>query len=160
MGTGSGAIAVSLAAELPFALVIALDLSLPALDIARHNARKHAQSHIQFVQANLLEPFRTQFDLICANLPYIPTEKLNALPVSDWEPRLALDGGENGLDVISQLIKQARSRLAPGGSMLLEIEASLGETALAAAQTAFPQAQLAIHQDLAQHDRIIEITLG
>jgi release factor glutamine methyltransferase len=160
VGTGSGAIAVSLAAELPQALVVALDLSLPALTIARQNEKQHAQSQIHFILSDLLEPFNIQFDLICANLPYIPTGELNTLIVSQWEPRLALDGGESGLDVVTCLLQQARTRLAPGGRLLLEIEASLGEKTLAAAQVVFPEAKLSIHQDLAQRDRIIEIRLG
>ncbi len=160
VGTGSGAIAVSLAAELPGANIAALDCSLPALKIAQLNARLYAQNQIRFVQSDLLTPFRIRFDLICANLPYIPRERLNGLNVSRWEPRLALDGGESGLDVILKLLHQAQTRLSPGGSVLLEIESSLGENALKAACTVFPDAQTTCHKDLAGHDRIIEIHLS
>lgn len=157
VGTGSGVIAVTLATESTSASIIALDISRPALTVARGNAQRHHQSSIRFVQSNLLEPFQTQFDLICANLPYIPADKLDDLPVSKWEPRLALDGGEDGLEVINVLLQQAQSRLAPGGVFLLEIEASLGENALKAARAAFPTAKHILHQDLSGHDRLIEI---
>jgi len=157
VGTGSGALAVTLAAESPSASVTALDISRPALTIAKGNAQRHHQSDIRFVQSNLLEPFQAQFDLICANLPYIPTDKLDDLPVSIWEPRLALDGGEDGLEVINILLQQARTRLAPGGVVLLEIEASLGKTTFKAARAAFPTARHILHQDLSGHNRLIEI---
>jgi len=160
VGTGSGAIAVSLAAELPGANIIALDCSLPALKIAQLNARLYAQNQIRFVQSDLLTPFRIRFDLICANLPYIPRERLNGLNVSQWEPRLALDGGESGLDVILKLLHQAQTRLSPGGSVLLEIESSLGKNALKAARTVFPDAHTTCHKDIAGFDRIIEIHLS
>ena len=160
VGTGSGAIAVSLAAELPEANITALDYSLSALKVAQLNAKLHTQYQIHFVQSDLLTPFRVQFDLICANLPYVPRERLNSLSVSRWEPRLALDGGESGLDVILKLLHQAQTRLAPGGKVLLEIESSLGENALTASRTVFPDAHTTCHKDLAGHDRVIEIHLN
>ena len=159
MGTGSGIIAVSLAAGQPDAAIIALDRSLPTLKVAQHNARQHALSQIHFVQSDLLEPFSMKFNLICANLPYIPTGTLSHLPVADWEPRVALNGGESGLELILRLLEQAQTRLAPKACLLLEIEASLGETALVAADAAFPEAQTTLHQDLAGLDRMVEIRL-
>ncbi len=157
VGTGSGAIAVSLAAELPNARVVALDISRPALKIAQQNALRHHQVNISFIQSNLLEPCHAPFDLICANLPYIPSQALQSLTVARHEPRLALDGGPGGLDMIRALLQQAQTRLMPKGIILLEIEASLGRTALEAVRTAFPQAEPILHQDLAGRDRLIEI---
>jgi release factor glutamine methyltransferase len=157
VGTGSGIIAISLAAELPGATMIALDLSSPALSVAQENARRHAQSQIHFVQSNLLTPFNTQFHLICANLPYIPSYALDTLDVAKTEPRLALDGGESGLLVIGELLRQARTRLAASGTILLEIEASLGQAALTAAHEAFPEANNQLIRDLSGKDRIVKI---
>lgn len=157
VGTGSGVIAVTLAAESPAANIVALDISRSALIVAKGNASRHHQSQLNFVQSNLLEPLQAPFDLICANLPYIPRAKLKKLPVAKWEPHLALDGGEDGLEVIRPLLMQARSRLAPAGMVLLEIEASLGEAALKAARTAFSDAGCMIHQDLSGLERLIEI---
>ena len=157
VGAGSGAIAISLAAELPGSRVFASDLSWAALKIARQNAQRLGQPEIHFLQANLLQPITAQFDLICANLPYIPTRKLQDLPVACWEPRLALDGGESGLDAITALLHQARTRLLPDGAILLEIEASLGAAAVTQGKKAFPEARTQLIQDLAGRDRILEI---
>jgi release factor glutamine methyltransferase len=157
VGTGSGIIAVSLAAELSSAVIFAADISHAALKIAEQNAHKHAQTQIHFVQSNLLEPISVQFDLICANLPYIPTKKLQSLDIAKYEPSLSLDGGESGMRLIHQLLNQAQTRLASGGTILLEIESSLGKETLALARSAFPEAQHRLHQDLAGLDRVIEI---
>ena len=157
VGTGSGAIAVTLAANLPQAALIATDISRPALTIARQNASRHAASSIRFLQADLLQPLAAPFDLICANLPYIPTATLQGLAVAQWEPTLALDGGPSGLDLIDQLLRQAQARLAPAGSLLLEIEATLGQATLSLARSVFPHAEIHVRQDLAGRDRLIEV---
>ena len=159
VGTGSGAIAVSLAAELPTATVLGVDLSMDALRVAQSNAQRLCPNRVHFLQGNLLAPFAAQFDLICANLPYIPRAILADLPVSHWEPRLALDGGKSGLDSIHHLLEQAQSRLSPNGVILLETESSLGAETLSAAQEAFPTAHHRLIPDLAGHDRIVEIKL-
>jgi len=160
VGTGSGAIAVSLAAEMPTARVIGIDLSMGALQVARINAQRLCPSRIAFVQADLIMPFSMKFDLICANLPYIPRHTLSTLTVSRWEPSLALDGGETGLEVITALLNQAKTRLSQSGVILLETGASLGAETLAAAQSAFPEAQQQLIKDLAAHDRLVEICLN
>ncbi len=159
VGTGSGAIAISLAAELPGATVLGVDLSMAALQIAKINAHRLCPSRVTFVQADLLKPFSIKFDLICANLPYIPRHTLTTLSVSRWEPNLALDGGETGLEIIDALLCQARTRLSPSGVILLETDASLGAETLAASQTFFPNAQHRLIQDLAGRDRLVEICL-
>ena len=158
VGTGSGCIGISLAAELPTATVLGVDLSLPALHVARHNAKHLGQSRVHFLQADLLSPFSAKFDLICANLPYIPSQTLANLTVSRWEPRLALDGGESGLDIIRKFLQQAQSRLAPTGVILIETESTLGLETLHGAQDVFPHAQHRLIHDLAGLDRIVEIS--
>lgn len=157
VGTGSGAIAVSLAAELPKAVVMGVDLSMAALRVAQVNAQRLCASKICFIQADLLTTFSGCFDLVCANLPYLPRQTLSTLSVSKWEPLLALDGGETGLDAIQKLLRQAQTRLSPLGMVLIETDASLGAETLAAAQAAFPKAQHQLISDLTGRDRIVAI---
>jgi release factor glutamine methyltransferase len=157
VGTGSGAIAITLAEELPGATILGVDLSMAALRVAQANAQRLCPSRVSFFQADLLTPFSTQFDLICANLPYIPSQELDRLPVSHWEPHNALDGGDSGLDVINSLLTQAQTRLSPTGVILLEIHATLGAETMAAVQAAYPHAHYQLMRDLAGLDRIVVI---
>ena len=160
VGTGSGAIAISLAAELSHARILASDVSRTALQVARSNAQRHAPGRVHFVQADLMAPICGPFDLVCANLPYIPRGKLAQLAVARWEPRLALDGGESGLEAIAALLSQSRTRLTRKGLILLEIESSLGQASFELAETHFPGARIRLIQDLAGLDRIVEIQRG
>jgi release factor glutamine methyltransferase len=123
IGTGSGVIALTIALELPSATLHATDLSPDALALAAENAARHALTdRIVFHQADLLPPDGTRFDLIIANLPYIPAEEIASLsPEVRHDPASALDGGADGLDLIRRLIETAPDRLAPGGALLLEI---------------------------------------
>lgn len=158
VGTGCGCIAISLAVHRPSLRLLATDLSMEALRLAQQNAKAHGVSErIDLIQADLLPP--CQVELICANLPYIPSHKLKALPIYGREPSLALDGGADGLEAIRRLLAQAPSRLKTGGLMLLEIEATQGKAALELAQAAFPRARIRLHQDLAGLDRLIEVSL-
>ena len=166
VGTGSGAIAVSIATNVPDAHILATDISHAALEVASRNARKfHVEGRIDFVQCDILpphpDPLATEdhFDLICANLPYIPTDTLHGLPVYGHEPTLALDGGEDGLDLFRRLMKRAPAWLAPNGLILLEIESTCGIQALALAYDMFSQAEIHLHQDLTGRDRLLEIRL-
>ena len=123
IGTGSGVIALTLALELPSAILHATDLSPDALALAAENTARHALTdRIVFHQADLLPPGDVRFDLIIANLPYIPAEDIASLsPEVRHDPSSALDGGADGLDLIRRLIETAPGRLAPGGALLLEI---------------------------------------
>jgi release factor glutamine methyltransferase len=159
VGTGSGCIGIALAMNIPDLRVLMTDILPSALNLAQVNAEKYGLSDmLVFQQSNLLDGIAGQYDLICANLPYIPSQTLSKLPVVAWEPRLALDGGLSGTDLISRLLDQARSRLAPGGMMLLEIEASQGTEVRTIAGSLFPAAQVNILKDLSGFDRCIEIT--
>ena len=161
VGTGSGCIAISLACARPDLQVIASDLSLAALQVAQRNAHRHpAQSRLAFVQADLLSAFTSEFDLVCANLPYIPSATLAGLDVARREPRLALDGGADGLQAIRTLLQQLPGRLAPAALALLEIEANQGPAALSLAQALFPQAAVAVLPDLAARPRLLRIETG
>ncbi|HFC09383.1 MAG TPA: peptide chain release factor N(5)-glutamine methyltransferase [Chloroflexi bacterium] len=160
VGTGSGIIAVTLAAEIAGACITATDISLAALAVAADNARRYqVADRIVWLQTDLLAAAPGPFDLIVANPPYIPTEALNALPVARHEPRGALDGGPDGLALIRRLLAQARSRLAPGGLLLLEIAADQGEAARVAALAAFPKAETRVLPDLAGHDRVVAVVI-
>jgi release factor glutamine methyltransferase len=166
VGTGSGAIAVSIAVNVPDARVLATDISHKTLEVARKNAIKFGVIHqIDFVQCDLLPPHieslptELHFDLICANLPYIPTATLYKLPVFGREPTLALDGGADGLDIIRRLLDIAPEWLAPNGMILLEIESTRGIQALNLACDLFSEARIHLHQDLAGQDRLLEIKI-
>jgi release factor glutamine methyltransferase len=123
IGTGSGVIALTLALEIPSATIHATDLSPDALALTAENAARHALTdRVTFHQADLLPPGSAKFDLIIANLPYIPADEIAALsPEVRHDPHTALDGGPDGLDLNRRLIETAPDRLAPGGALLLEI---------------------------------------
>jgi len=125
IGTGSGCIAVVLAARLPGASVTAVDISAPALTVARRNAARNGVA-VEFLQGSLLEPLSgRQFDLVVSNPPYIPSSEIETLQpeVRDFDPRGALDGGLDGLEIYRRLIPSAVSALASGGWLLLEVGA-------------------------------------
>ena len=158
VGTGSGCIAVSLSHHSSDLKIIATDLSYPALKIASENARIHSPGKaIFFAQTNLLKSCHGPFDLVCANLPYIPTMTLSGLAVAQHEPCLALDGGEDGLSLIRELLLDAPRWLAPGGLLLLEIEASQGKSVPELANYSLPGAKIRINNDLAGNARLVSI---
>jgi release factor glutamine methyltransferase len=136
LGTGSGAIAVSLAKELPWASITATDISPAALAIARRNAVLNGVvERISFRCGDWLEALYEQaatFDLIVSNPPYIRRAEIAALEpeVSRWEPRAALDGGVDGLDCYRQIAAQAGRFLAADGALVLEIGAGMGSDVL------------------------------
>jgi release factor glutamine methyltransferase len=123
VGTGSGAIALALAKELPAVTVLGLDRSLEALEVARGNGARLGLP-LALREGDLLDALPDDLvpDLIVANLPYIARGELASLApeIREWEPRLALDGGEDGLDAIRRLIPEAALRLRPGGALALE----------------------------------------
>ena len=123
VGTGSGVIALSLALKYPLANISACDISADALALARENAARHSlDSRIAFQQSDLLSGIEGTFDIIVANLPYIPSEELPGLSREvRHDPSTALDGGADGLALIARLIEEAPRVLAPGGLLALEI---------------------------------------
>jgi release factor glutamine methyltransferase len=125
VGTGSGAIAIALAHHLPHAAITAIDLSTPALSIARHNAEQNSVSdRICFVEGNLLAHLEEAcFEIVVSNPPYVPSADRNSLSVEvrDYEPALALFAGTDGLDINRRLIPAAHTALIPGGFIALEI---------------------------------------
>lgn len=161
VGTGSGAIAVTIACQAPAARVVALDISPAALAIALENATRHqAAERMQFLCGNLLEPLPPVASLavVVANLPYVSEPEYAELHavVRDHEPRLALVGGEQGTELIARLIPQAAERLLPGGELILELSPMIASAVaeLVARDGHFSEPR--IIRDLAGHNRIVQ----
>ena len=158
--TGSGAIACFLAAEAPGTRVLATELDPGALAWARGNAERHG---VELLAGDLDEPLPAELaghlDVLCANVPYVPSRAIATLPsdVRDHEPRLSLDGGPDGLDVFRRLAGRATHWLAPGGRLYAEIGEDQAEAAAALLAEA-GLAEVAVHQDLVGRDRIVEGT--
>jgi release factor glutamine methyltransferase len=161
VGTGSGAIAVSLAMCLPHAAQVwAIDRSEGALSVARTNAQRcGVAARISFLHGDLLAPLPGSVDLAVANLPYVSEAEYDALPpgIRCYEPREALAAGEDGLDAIRALLATAPTHLSKDAVLLLEIGAIQGARVAALAARAFPEAQVDICQDYARHNRIVRI---
>ncbi|MCE1253252.1 MAG: peptide chain release factor N(5)-glutamine methyltransferase [Anaerolineae bacterium] len=156
--TGSGCISISLAVNRPDLKIIAGDFSLDALTIAMRNSIKHqTYTSINFFQGNLANAIQHRFDLICANLPYIPSCKIPTLQVSRFEPRLALDGGQDGLDLITKFLRDCPRLLNPHGLVLLEIEAGQAESVLNLANSVFPGSNSKVISDFAGNPRLLSI---
>ena len=158
IGTGSGCIAVTLATQIKNLSMIASDVSSAALQVTKQNSLYHGvQSRLHLVQADLFPPLSTRYDLICANLPYIPTSTLHGLQVFRREPSLALDGGPDGLQYLRPYLQSAVDYLKPAGLLLCEIEATQGFSVFEIAKQNFPHSDIAIHHDLAGHQRLLSI---
>lgn len=158
IGTGSGAIAVSLAHALPGSCVIATDVSPEALGLARRNAeRHHVANRVDFRHGDVLDPLDGRVDVIVTNLPYVRTDEWHALPpeLAQHEPRVAFDGGPDGLTLIRRMLRDAPSRLRPGGALFAEISDDQGEAVLALVEQAFPGASSESRKDLANLDRVL-----
>lgn len=126
VGTGSGNIAIALAKELPRARVIAADISLRALNVARRNAALQKVRQVDFIRSNLFSALRgtgARFDFIVSNPPYVSKRDWDELPaeIRDFEPRRALLAGESGLEFVRRLVRQAGTFLKPGGYLIFEI---------------------------------------
>jgi len=154
VGTGSGCLAITLAAERPRLEVDGVDRSLAALEIARRNARQHGTG-VLLVCADLGSCLLGGYELVVANLPYIPSERLGALPLEvRYDPALSLDGGGDGLDLVRALLGDLPRLLAPGGSAVLE----LGEDQADAVSTIADAVGLAVVRrvrDLAGCERVV-----
>ena len=158
VGTGSGCIAAALARHAPQMHITAVDISRPALRVARQNfLQLNVAGQVSTLQSDLLSSLNGPFDLICANLPYIPSAKLPHLDVTAHEPSLALDGGPDGLVLVQELLLQARNRVSDRFFILLEVEADHGQTAPELARQIFPQAYITLLQDLAGLPRLVSI---
>jgi release factor glutamine methyltransferase len=157
VGTGSGAIAISLALELPEPKIYATDISAPALEVARLNCQRHGViDRVCFLHGDMLEPLPAPVDLIIANLPYVRRSELAEIK---FEPLLALDGGSDGTEKIRQLCCQVGDKLCPGGSLLLEIGQGQGREVSRLLNTLFPTAEIRLMPDLGGIERVVRLSL-
>ena len=161
MGTGSGCISVALALNTPDLWIVATDNSSAALRIASENAHQHGVNEaISFINCNLLDPLCGEFELICANLPYITKKEMEYLEVAKNEPHNALYGGPDGLDLIRALLNTAPQLLARQSCLLLEIDERQGGTVTRLAQDIFPRSNITIRKDLAGRDRLLQVIVN
>jgi release factor glutamine methyltransferase len=155
--TGSGCVAVAMARQRPTSQVSASDLSADALVVARDNALRLGAYNVAFYMGDLFAPFAgRRFDVVTANPPYIPTADLATLmpDVRDHEPRLALDGGADGLDLVRRIVAEATEHLEVGG--LLAIEIGAGEApATAALLTEHGFTDVRADRDMARIERVV-----
>ena len=156
VGTGSGGIVVSLAMHLPGVALYGTDISAEALAIARVNVDKfRLGQRITLLEGDLLGPMSGRVDVIVANLPYIPSARLEELqPELAWEPREALDGGDDGMVQLRRLMGQAAGKMTADGVMLLEIDPGQGEPLRRLAARLFPGASTSVEEDLAGLERL------
>ena len=159
VGTGSGAIAISLAVNLPFAEITAIDISQSALDIADANRRTHGvYNRVALRRGNLLEPVDFKPEIIVSNPPYIPMGDLSLLqPEIQYEPRVALDGGTEGLELIRGLLSQSLDKVSSTGAILFEIDSSQENSARILAREYFPNSHISVLDDLSGSSRAILI---
>jgi len=158
VGTGSGAVAVAIAKEVPNARVVATDKSQAALEVAPRNAVRHGVAdRIEFVSGDLCAPLRGRepFDLIVSNPPYVKADEVAALDpeIRDWEPRLALVSGADGMDATRALVESALQVLAPGGSLWVEVGSQAGAVRECFVSNGY--ADVRVHRDLAGSERVV-----
>lgn len=158
IGTGTGCIAIAIAVNTgSTTTVLATDISPTALTVAAKNRELYrVQKRVQLLEGDLLAPLDQSVDLLLSNPPYTILYE-NDENVNRHEPRLALDGGMDGLNLYRRLLRDAPAKLAPGGALMLEIGTAQGAAVGSLAATAFPHAQIVIHRDLAGHDRVVTI---
>ena len=164
LGTGSGAIAVSLAKDRGAMEIVAVDICPVALDLARVNAVRHGVAdRIRFLSGDLFAPLKASgetFDLIVSNPPYIRTGELSMLTpeIREWEPTIALDGGVDGADTYRRIIGEGHRYLTPRGSIVLEIGADMGRDVADLFSRSSCYGPPAVCQDYAGKDRVIAAT--
>ena len=162
IGTGCGAVSISLAVNLQQVKMYATDISPEALNVASQNCQKHGlEDRITLISGDLLEPLLEPVDLIVTNLPYVREQDLPGINTRNFEPTLALDGGKDGLDQICRLIVQIGEgkKLRPGGVLLMEIGQDQSDNVKALLQQRFPLADIEFFQDLSGIERVVSLSL-
>ena len=161
IGTGSGALAISIAKNLNNVNLIAIDISDKALQIAKKNAKNiNLSTKISFLRSNLLENLKTPVDVIVANLPYISTGEMHTLSLEvKKEPTIALLGGEDGTDLITKLIRQSPKYLKKNGKLILEISPSQKNIVFSLIKENFPKSNPKVHEDYAKIERAISVEI-
>jgi release factor glutamine methyltransferase len=158
IGTGSGAILVAVAVNRPNLQAVGTEISPEALAVARANCERHGVlDRVTLLQGDLLEPLSGKFNVIAANLPYVPPGEA-APNVATWEPTVAVfGGGDDGTATIHRFLQTAPNYLLPGGTVVMETAHSQGKIVSELARSAFPGASIEVRKDLAGYDRIIII---
>lgn len=158
VGTGTGAIAISLKDKRPTWQVCAVDLSSAALEVAQENAQQIGVA-LEFVLSDCLDEVAGPIDILISNPPYISQAEYELMDVSvrEFEPKMALFAENNGLAIYQKLAQQAQSKLAKDGKIFLEIGFMQGPAVKEIFQEAFPKKQVSIHQDLFGNDRMIVV---
>jgi release factor glutamine methyltransferase len=162
IGTGCGAIAISLALNLPQSKIYATDSSCSALEVARLNCEHHKVTRqVTLLQGNLLEPIPEIVDLIVANLPYIKSSELENLnpEIIRFEPRIAIDGGKNGMKFIHRLLEQAEEKISRHGCLLLEIGQNQEQDVISLIHSLLNKASFKFIPDLNGINRVVKIDL-
>jgi len=160
IGTGCGAVAIAAAVNAPHARVYAVDISERALAVARANCERHqVLDRVTLLRGDLLVPVPEPVHVVVANLPYVREPEIDCLTpeVSVFEPRIALDGGVDGLREIGRLLEETQDRLLQGGAVLLEIGADQGPSVCAIARNLFPGGCIEVLTDLGGLDRAVRI---
>ncbi|MFC2004164.1 peptide chain release factor N(5)-glutamine methyltransferase [Chloroflexota bacterium] len=160
IGTGCGAIAISLALSLPQAKIYATDISAAALKVALFNCQRHGVvDRICLLSGDMLDPLPKPVDLIVANLPYVRESELPQINTLNFEPSLALNGGSDGLEKIRKLCSQISDKLRPGGYLLLEIGQGQSRAVTALLHSFFPLAEIEVMPDFSGIDRVVSLIL-
>ncbi|MDD3679190.1 MAG: peptide chain release factor N(5)-glutamine methyltransferase [Patescibacteria group bacterium] len=156
VGTGSGTIAIALASESPEIKLTAVDKSPKAIKVAQKNAKYNKIKNIKFIESDLFSSVKGRFDIICANLPYIPSEEIGLLPVEVccYEPHLALDGGSKGLEIYEKFLSGVGKYLKPEGFVFCEIGINQGKKIKKMIKKYLPGFRCIIKRDLAEIDRV------
>jgi release factor glutamine methyltransferase len=158
IGTGCGAIAITLALEIPKARIYATDLSAKALEVAASNCRRHGVAdRVILLEGDMLEPLTGPVDLIIANLPYVSRAEIAP---DSFEPSLALDGGAKGTEAIARLCRQVKDKLKDDGLMLLEIGQGQSGTISGLLHHIFPSGTTEVLPDLAGIERVVSLSLS
>lgn len=160
IGTGSGNIAISIAKNLPTVHITATEVSIEALKVARQNAKLHGvEKQIKFVESDLLEKVDQPADIIVTNLPYIPTERIPTLDesVKDFEPHVALDGGDDGFELYRQLFLQIIKKSLYPKYLLAEIDYTHAQIGVDEALKYFPGCSAEVKLDLFHRQRYLII---
>ncbi|HEY0070080.1 MAG TPA: peptide chain release factor N(5)-glutamine methyltransferase [Chloroflexia bacterium] len=158
IGTGSGAILVSVLANRPLARGFGTEISPEALEVARQNCARHKLAdRATLLLGDLLEPLPNRVNVIAANLPYVSPGEASP-DVATWEPNVAVfGGGEDGTDTIRRFLQMAPGYLLPGGTVVMETAYSQGRIVSDLARAAFPDATVEVRRDLAGYDRIVVV---